>query len=357
MKLRTKLLFSVGSLLVIMVVAIYLFLLYFIQKDILQSAKEIHDLIGENHEKLTHLSRELITNLSFQLFFVGLVVIVAALFILSKIATRMTKPIAELAEIAPKVAEGKYNEIVLPRVRRGRDEVAVLTRAFVGMVKGLEEREEIRGVLNKVVSKEVADEILKTKIHLGGEDRTVTMLFSDIRGFTQLTENLSPQQIITMLNAYMTKMSRILEGEGGVIDKYVGDEIMALFGAPTTHPDHAIRALSAAKLMIETLKQWNQERELQKEPPLEMGIGIHTGVVVAGNMGAEDRLNYTVIGANVNLAARLSQMAKPMQIIISEKTLEASHVRESFDVESLEPIFLKGFTDPVKIYQVVGFKW
>lgn len=307
-------------------------------------------------DTLLQLDDDLTSKISYQMFFMMIFSLIITLLILGRISLNITRPLVQLAQATEEISGGKYEEIKLPEAK-GNDEIATLTKGFEGMVSGLKDREKIRGVLNKVVSKDVADEILKSSIHLGGEDRIVTMLFSDIRGFTQLTQNLSPQMTITMLNECMTKMSRIIEGEGGVIDKYVGDEIMALYGAPIFHADHALRALSAAKLMIETLKKWNIDRKIENEDPIEVGIGIHTGLVVAGNMGAEDRLNYTVLGANVNLAARLCKAAQPMQIIISQQTLEQPNVRESFFVEPLEPMLLKGFSEPIKIFEVIGFKW
>ncbi|MCB1181104.1 MAG: HAMP domain-containing protein [Chlamydiia bacterium] len=306
---------------------------------------------------LNDLNHTMKIKMSIQMILISFATLIIALVILARLSKSITKPIVLLAAAAKEMGEGKYDQIKLPDCGHRKDEVAVLTHSFEGMVSGIQEREHIRAVLDKVVSKDVADEILKANLHLGGEDRVVTMLFSDIRGFTKLTENLSPQEIIMMLNAFMTKMSRVIEGEGGVIDKYVGDEIMALYGAPTSHPDHAVRGLSSALLMMKTLKKLNQFREEEGKPPIEMGIGVHTGLVVAGNMGAEDRLNYTVLGANVNLAARLCQAAAPGQVIISEGTLQAEKIQESFHVTALPPITLKGFSEPIKIYEVTGFKW
>ena len=183
------------------------------------------------------------------------------------------------------------------------------------------------------------------------------MLFSDIRGFSRLTSTTSPQETIALLNACMTKISRVIEGEGGVIDKYVGDEVMAIFGAPTSHTDDALRAVSTGMLMIETLKVWNQQRLVAKEPMIKMGIGIHTGMVVAGNMGSEDRLNYTVLGANVNLARRLCEVAQPSQLLISAATLAEPQIANSFYVKPLKPLFVKGFDEAIEIYEVVSFKW
>lgn len=301
-------------------------------------------------DRLTH-------RISLQLSLISLGTMILVLLFIARIAFLVIYPVTKLAKATEDVVSGRYGDITLPEVGKRKDEVAILTRSFGDMVKGIQEREKIRGVLDKVVSKDVADEILRTQIHLGGEDRVVSILFSDIRGFTKLTENFTPQKTIQMLNECMTKISRVIEGEGGVIDKYVGDEVMAIYGAPTTHPNHGLRAVSSGMLIIETLKKWNQTRRAQNEEEIDMGIGIHTGLVVAGNMGAEDRLNYTVLGSNVNLAARLCEVAKPNQLIISEATLAEPSVSESFYTQALAPISLKGFSEPIQIYEVSGFKW
>lgn len=320
---------------------------------------QVYPLRGEQSilTTLMELENRLSGKISLQLSLVALGVMLLFLLFIARLGYTIIQPISRLAQATEEVVAGKYHDVSLPNVGRRRDEVATLTRAFGEMVHGLEEREKIRAVLDKVVSKDIADEILRTKIHLGGEDRIVTMLFGDIRGFTEITRSMTPQKTIEMLNGCMTQISRVIEGEGGIIDKYVGDEVMALFGAPAPVADHALRAVSTGMLMIETLKKWNEGRCQRNEPLAEMGIGVHSGLVVAGNMGAEDRLNYTVLGANVNLASRLCTMAKPGQLLISEATLLEPHVKDSFFVHALEPILLKGFLEPVKIYQVTGFKW
>lgn len=306
---------------------------------------------------LDDLKNRLSTRISIQLLAITLSTMVLALLLIWRMAYSVIKPITKLASATEAVAAGRYEDVELPDVGRRKDEVATLTTAFGQMVHGLQDRERIRGVLDKVVSKDVADEILRTQVHLGGEDRIVTMLFSDIRGFSELTENSPPQSTIGLLNGCMTKVSRVIEGEGGVIDKYVGDEVMALFGAPSKHDDDGVRAISSGLLIIETLKKWNEERRERGEPTVEMGIGIHTGLVVAGNMGAEDRLNYTVLGSNVNLAARLCEVAEPNELIISEATFAEPGVEEAFIVKARDPIVPKGFSEPVSIYEVIGFKW
>lgn len=306
---------------------------------------------------LTELEEQLSERITLQLLLISIATMLLVLLIVARIIWSIISPISKLADATESVAAGKYEDVHLPDVGNRKDEVATLTHSFEEMVIGLQDREKIRGVLDKVVSKDVAAEILRTKIHLGGEDRIVTMLFSDIRNFSELTAEMPPQETIQLLNECMTLISRVIEGEGGVIDKYVGDEVMALFGAPTTHPEHALRAVSTAMLMIETLKNWNETRVSKGLRAVEMGIGIHTGLVVVGNMGAEDRLNYTVLGANVNLAARLCETALSNQLIISEGTLAEPKVADSFYVKPLNPVSLKGFAEPVKIFEVTGFKW
>ena len=307
---------------------------------------------------LLALENKLTRRISMQLSLIAIGTMFLVLLFIGRIGYTVIYPITKLAAATQDVVAGRYEEVILPEVGNRQDEVATLTRSFEEMVTGLQEREKIRGVLDKVVSKDVADEILRTQIHLGGEDRVVTMLFCDIRGFSTLTSTLAPQKTIALLNACMTKVSRVIEGEGGVIDKYVGDEVMAIFGAPTGHPDHALRAVSTGMLIVETLKKWNEARAAAGEQIIfEMGIGIHTGLVVAGNMGAEDRLNYTVLGANVNLAARLCEVAQPNQLIISAATLAQPNVKQSFYTKALSPITLKGFTESVKIYEITSFKW
>ncbi|MFC2049424.1 adenylate/guanylate cyclase domain-containing protein [Chlamydiota bacterium] len=306
---------------------------------------------------LLSLEKRLSNRISMQLSLIALGTILLVLLFIGRLGFTIIYPVTQLANATQFVAAGRYGEVVLPDMGSRKDEVAILTRSFADMVRGLQDREKIRGVLDKVVSKDIADEILRTQIHLGGEDRIVTMLFGDIRKFTEFSAHFPPQKTIQVLNACMTKVSRVIEGEGGIIDKYVGDEVMALYGAPTVHPDHALRAISSGMLIIETLKKWNEERVAAGEPPVEMGIGIHTGLVMVGNMGAEDRLNYTVVGANVNLAARLCEVAKPNQLIVSAATLAEPNIEASFNVNTLPPISLKGFAEPVPIYEIISFKW
>lgn len=282
---------------------------------------------------------------------------IIALIILEFIARHFTRPIRELAHISDQIGAGRFDQISLPTTAKGsKDEVSRLTEAFRGMVHGLEEREKIRSILQKVVSKEVASEILGGKVHLGGEVRNVTVLFSDIRNFTQISSNLPPTEVIAFVNSYMTAMTEIIEMHQGVIDKYVGDEIMALFGAPVTHRYGPLQGVAAALSMLQRLKSWNLEREKKGLFTIEAGTAVLYGEMVVGNMGAEARLDYTVMGANVNLASRMVSKAKGMEILITEPTCQLPQIHEIIELETLEPIMPKGFSEPIQVYKVMGIK-
>jgi class 3 adenylate cyclase len=305
---------------------------------------------------LHSLSAMTTQKISFTLMGAALFSFLIALFLLSNISKKITEPIAVLSKAAKTLGTGSYSDVVLPEIHHRKDEVATLARSFEGMVSALKDRDKIHGLLNKVVSKEISQKILEQNIELSGEEKVVTLLFSDIRGFTDLAEHLSPHVLIEFLNAYMTRMCRIIDETRGVVDKFIGDAIMTLYGAPVPLEFHAVKAIEAALLMMEDLEVWNQERKNKNLRIFEIGIGIHTGLVYTGNMGAENRLNYTAIGSNVNQASRLCSVAKPMQILISEETLNSQGVEEKFDVRKLEPLQLKGIHNPVQVYEVLSQK-
>jgi adenylate cyclase len=177
------------------------------------------------------------------------------------------------------------------------------------------------------VSPEVAHELLARGLSLGGELREVTVMFADLRESTALGERLTPTALLELLNSFLSRMAYAIERERGIVDKYVGDEIMAVFGAPLDLADHAERAVAAALGMITALEQLNAERA--PAAPLRMGIGIATGTVIAGNVGSSERLNYTVLGDVVNLAARLQALTKEhdVPLLMNETTHAAAQNR------------------------------
>jgi class 3 adenylate cyclase/HAMP domain-containing protein len=298
--------------------------------------------------------KDLIENVTFSLRLIGLIALIIALIFLHNIAKKVSNPISKLAKLTEPIAAGHFDQVNIPDIHLGHSkEVKLLCSAFGEMVKGLKDKEKVRGVLNKVVSKQIAEEILKGSVQLGGEEKSVTILFADIRQFTKMTENMKPHEVIDLLNATMTKLSQIVDLSGGVIDKFVGDEVMALFGAPIEKKDHILRSLVAAYLMRQKIKEWNDERQKQNQVKIDIGIGIHTGLVVAGNMGAENRLNYTVLGSNVNMAARMCSIAEPNEILVTEKTLENLDMKDKIQTKKKEPVKLKGFTEEVICYSII----
>jgi len=265
------------------------------------------------------------------------------------LARNVSRPVQQLAEHTREVARGDYSRrIDLPRA----DELGELAQAFNQMTTGLAERDRVRDLLGKVVSPEIAAQLLHSDVQLGGEEREVTVLFSDLRDFTSLSEKLPPAEVLALLNRYLDRMSGIVERHGGVIDKYIGDAIMALFGAPVALPHAAAWAIMAAQEMKAALADLNRELAAEGKPTLAVGIGINTGRVIAGNMGSSTRLNYTVIGDAVNLAARLETLTKEpiydARIIVSAATAEAAQATAQF--RPLGTVLVKGRREPVAIF-------
>ncbi|MBI2511402.1 MAG: HAMP domain-containing protein [Opitutae bacterium] len=265
------------------------------------------------------------------------------------LARNLSRPVQQLAAHTRHVAAGDYSQrLDLPRA----DELGQLATAFNQMTAGLAERDRVRDLLGKVVSPEIATQLLRSDLQLGGEEREVTILFSDLRDFTTLSEKLPPRELLALLNRYLDRMSAIVEKHGGVIDKYIGDAIMALFGAPVATERAAARALAAAREMKAALAELNRELAAEGKPQLALGIGINTGRVVAGNMGSHTRLNYTVIGDGVNLASRLESLTKDASygttIIVSEATAVAADALD--DLRPLGSVTVKGKTSAVKIF-------
>ena len=284
-----------------------------------------------------------------EVLLISLAALAVATFAALWIARGVSQPVQQLAEHTKHVAAGDYTRrIDLPRA----DELGQLATAFNQMTAGLAERDRVRDLLGKVVSPEIATQLLNSDLKLGGEEREVTILFCDLRDFTGMSEQMNPTDVLALLNRYLDRMSTIIERHGGVIDKYIGDAIMALFGAPITDTGAAGKAIAAAREMAQALEVLNRELVAEGRPVLAFGIGINTARVVAGNMGSKTRLNYTVIGDGVNLASRLEALTKEpvyaTPIIISEATLRASP--NPPPARELGEVKVKGKAEAVKIF-------
>jgi adenylate cyclase len=217
------------------------------------------------------------------------------------------------------------------------------------------ERGQLMGLFERYVSADVAAEIWKNKdaIVLAGEERVATILFSDIRSFTAMTCGVPSQQVLAWLNRYLTAMDEVIKENRGFLNKFIGDGIMVVFGAPLSEGpgEDACRAVRCALEMLASLEKWNATKPAG-EPTLKIGIGIHTGQVTAGNVGSPSRLEYSVIGDTVNLASRLEALTKDkgVPIVLSPATFE--HIQAQFSAVSLGETPVRGFKEPIPLYTV-----
>ncbi|MFO1485879.1 MAG: adenylate/guanylate cyclase domain-containing protein [Verrucomicrobiaceae bacterium] len=274
----------------------------------------------------------------------GLVALLIALVVVLYISQGLSGPISEIVGATHQIEHGNY-EVRVP-VRK-KDELGRLASSFNEMAAGLALQEKYRSVLNAVADRTVAEQLITQSGALGGEMRHVTMLFCDIRGFTAITENMPPADVIELLNEHMTALTDVAYQHGGIVDKFVGDLIMVLFGAPVSTGEDASRAVQCALSMLRVRRELNQT----SKHSLEVGIGIATGPVVAGCMGSDQRLSYTVLGNRVNLASRLCSIAQAGEIVMDEETRR--DVQSLVNAEPMPAMQLKGFSEPVQPWRCV----
>jgi adenylate cyclase len=218
----------------------------------------------------------------------------------------------------------------------------------------IEQEALTRQRFQRLLSPAIAELVVSGELAVekGGQSRQASVFFSDIRGFTPMSERRTARQIVDMLNEYFELMVEVVFKYEGTLDKFVGDEIMALFGAPVSHPDDAYRAVKVAVEQVDALHRWNQTRIAAGEEPIRIGIGINSGEVVAGYLGSSKALEYTVIGDVVNIASRLCSTAQAGQILITPSTYQ--QVQPYFDCERMPSVQLKGKSQSMQIYRVLG---
>ncbi len=269
---------------------------------------------------------------------IGVGVMLLGIFMAFLLARNLSVPLRELVRGTEAIREGALDHRVT--VRSG-DEIGELAASFNEMAKDLKQKDLYRNLLGKVSDETVAQALVSGSLNLelGGELKDVSILFCDIRGFTTMTEHMDPTKVIELVNNHMTAMTQIVRTHYGVVDKFVGDEIMAVFGGLKSYGSDAANAAACALEMIRVREELNTQLDV----PIDIGIGIATGEVVAGCMGSADRLNFTVLGARVNLAARLCGAASSMQAIIDQNTLKA--LGDSASANPLPEMELKGFTN------------
>jgi adenylate cyclase len=224
------------------------------------------------------------------------------------------------------------------------------------LARQIEQEAKTRVQFQRLLSPNLVDQVVKGKLQLekGGALSEVTMLFSDIRGFTSMSESRAPQEIVRLLNEYFELMVDVLFQYEGTLDKFVGDEIVALFGAPVPMPKAELKAVECALDMMKALKEFNRLRLNEGQEEIKIGIGINTGTVVTGAIGSSRALQYTAIGDPVNTASRLCSIAKPGEIILSEATFEK--VKHEVAAVPLDPVRVKGKADELRVYNAVGLR-
>ena len=270
------------------------------------------------------------------------------------VSKSISTPIKLLTAAAHQIEAGEYELDLRPKTR---DEIGLLTSSFVQMGKGLAERERLKDSFGRFINKEIAELAMQGRLALGGETKETTVFFSDIRSFTAISEKLQPFEVVGFLNEYMTQMVECVNDTHGVVDKFIGDAIMAVWGAPTSAGsprEDALNCIRAALRMRAALMQFNRGRGGDKKPIIRIGCGINSGPVVAGQIGSQKRMEYTVIGDAVNLASRTEALNKPMgtDILITEYTYKLVH--DEVLVEEMPSVTVKGKEKPLRMFAVVN---
>jgi adenylate cyclase len=296
----------------------------------------------------------ILQNLYLALGVISLVATAAGIALAVLVSRSILDPLQRLRDGMGRVAQ---NDLAVSLLSDSNDELGYVSQGFNEMVSGLRRAEVMRNLLNLYVSPEVAREALEHGTKLGGQLIECSVLFSDIRGFTSLSEQLPPEQLIDLLNRYMSRMVDVVIANGGLVNKFGGDSLLAVFGSPLNPADdHAAQAVRAALHMQKALKGFNVEQITKKQPELQIGIGLASGPVVAGNVGGEGRIEYTVIGDTVNLAARLQDLTKQMgrSILASAATVNEAARVMPFAAEPMDAIQVRGKSGPVEIYALLS---
>lgn len=280
-----------------------------------------------------------------------LLVILFGIGVAFAMGRRITQPIDQLVEASHIIGKGDYS---FRFKERRKDELGLLMEAFNEMAEGMLEKTQVKNALSRYVSPSVARQILSNldDISLSGKRVDGSVLFADIKGFTRISESIRPEELVSMLNRYFTLVTNACEINHGMVDKYMGDGVMLVFGAPEADPDHAFHAISCALLINRLIDLENRKRATLDQFPVEFRIGINTGNMLAGNMGSRSRMEYTVVGDTVNLASRLCGIANANEIVISREMYQRPDVQSRVLAGEYQAIRLRGITQPVFTYRV-----
>lgn len=282
---------------------------------------------------------------------VSIIILSFSIMLVLLFSRTLTKPIGRLVAGAKRIGSGDFTSRV---PTKPNDEIGQLADSFNKMATGLEERDKIKSAFGKFVNKDLADKVMKGEIALGGESRNVCIFFSDIRSFTAISERLSPHEVVDFLNEYMSLMVDCVNRTHGIVDKFIGDAIMATWGVPSSRGNDTENAINCALLMRKVLIEYNRNRGGPRKPIIKIGCGINTGEVITGQIGSTERMEYTCIGDAVNLASRIEALNKLFHtdILISQRSYE--QVKNIYVVEPMKMIRVKGKESALQIYAVLG---
>jgi adenylate cyclase len=310
--------------------------------------------IGEVHLKVSQdvISKVVLAN-AVKVMLITLAALLIGIIFSVLLVNFIIAPIQALVTGVRSIGEGNYDVAIK---LNSNDEIGDLTEAFNSTAKSLKEKELLKGAFSTYVSSKVMEQVLKdpSQLSLHGKKVKATMLFTDIRGFTSMSETMEPEKVVSIINEYLTlQTDKVFKWEG-LLDKFVGDCVMAVYGVPFPKDDDSYRAVRTAMDIRDSALKLNEIRSKRGQHIVHIGIGVNTGDVVSGNMGSPQKMDYTVIGDNVNLAARLEANAPGGRIYVSESTF--LETRDRIEYNECEPIMVKGKKDPVKIFEPVKVK-
>lgn len=267
------------------------------------------------------------------------------------LGSRITQPIDKLVSASRAISRGEYT---FRFTEHRKDELGLLMDAFNDMAEGMLEKSQVKNALSRYVSPGVAREILSNldDVRLSGKRVEGSVLFADIKGFTKIAENIRPEDLVEMLNRYFSLITHACEINSGIVDKYMGDGVMLVFGAPEPDTDHAFHAVCCALLIQKLIARENERREQRGLFPVEFRVGLNTGRMLAGNMGSRERMEYTVVGETVNLASRLCSITNSGEVVISRDMYMREDIQQRVLAGEYQSIRLRGISQPVSTYRV-----
>ena len=285
------------------------------------------------------------------ILFASLLVVTIGAILTVFLSRRLSKPIHDLMDASRALEAGQYH---FRFAERRNDEIGNLMSSFNRYAEGLQRTSQMESTLSRYLSPSVAREIIAggAPLQLGGQRVSASVLFADIVGFTGMAEGMNPEEVASLLNRYFAHIVRACEMHQGMVDKYIGDCAMLVFGVPQADPEHSFHGITCALTVLRLIAMENEQRERQGLAPVRFRLGLNSGEMLAGNMGSQERMEYTVVGDAVNLASRLSAAAEGGQVVITEQVYQLPEVCERFVARKHRSIRLRGIQHPVTTYVI-----